>query len=444
VSWELTIIGRIRKLEPGHQISRPLKGEALMKIKALFCSLIWLISLSVSCGSSTSDNATPQNMIVMGDTVGEMHFSRIDQYHGDIGMERYCDVDNPKEIGPITEEFTCEAVQGDRVFLNCLGHVADTDEELDKYFEETTWKMTVDDQPIDLASFGTLDMVADWDSDLAVRAWSVVIENISAGTHEFVCEGADEEEQWESHWLFTMLQQSESLTTLPEEAVVGQHGYTSENAELEFLLYVPEDYGRDPEAEWPLILYLHGYPKGLQSLSELRKRSMLQRELEEDADFPFIVVSPLRRAGEFDLEYWFRQKNVEPFFLLLEEIKSLYAVDPGRIYLSGESAGGNGVWEIGIQYPDRFAALVPLTGYFGWPFEVPDNICDLKEMPIWAFHGAKDEQVPLDAQQSLVDALKACGGQAQITVFPDLGHDLEAEHVYDSELITWMLSHTVK
>ena len=78
------------------------------------------------------------------------------------------------------------------------------------------------------------------------------------------------------------------------------------------------------------------------------------------------------------------------------------------------------------------------------PFEVPDNICDLKDVPVWAFHGALDERVPLLAEQGLVDALNDCGGQAQITVIPDIGHDLEAEHVYTPELTGWLLSQSLK
>ena len=34
-------------------------------------------------------------------------------------------------------------------------------------------------------------------------------------------------------------------------------------------------------------------------------------------------------------------------------------MDRDRIYLTGGSTGVNGVWEIGVQYPERFAALVP-------------------------------------------------------------------------------------
>jgi predicted peptidase len=269
-----------------------------------------------------------------------------------------------------------------------------------------------------------------------------VIENIADGQHELVCEGADEEEQWESHWMFTVFEQPEDLTTISAEATTGQHAYTSEETGLDFLLHIPEDYGQEPGYEWPLILFLHGTVDGLRNMGQLR-RQPLPAVLESDVDFPFIVVSPLRQEGRGDFKYWFREEHLAPLFDLLDEVQATYSVDPQRIYLSGESAGGNGVWEIGLQYPDQFAALAPVSGYYGYSFIVPDNICDLKDVPVWAFHGALDESVPLDAEQSLVDALNECGGQAQITVFPDLGHDLDFEQVYTPELADWLLSHTM-
>ena len=231
------------------------------------------------------------------------------------------------------------------------------------------------------------------------------------------------------------------LPTLPPTVVNGQHPYTSDEAQIDFLLYIPEDYGINPQHEWPLVLFLHGWSKGLKNINLIANES-LPKLLETEAKLPFIVVSPHRDEGYF--EYWYQDENVSPMFHLLEEIQKLYDVDPKRIYLIGESAGGNGVWEIGLQYPERFAALVPVMGYYGYPFEVPDNICDLKDVPIWAFHGAKDEAVPLDAEQSLVDALETCGGDVQFTIFPDIGHDVDPQLIFTEELVTWLLEQTLK
>jgi predicted peptidase len=172
------------------------------------------------------------------------------------------------------------------------------------------------------------------------------------------------------------------------------------------------------------------------------ERSSLPGMLKNQDDIPFLVVSPLGKGEEY--EFWPQEDLVEELFILLGEIQATVTVDPDRIYLTGESAGGNGTWAIGLQYPEYFAALVPIAGYYGYPFEVPENICDLKDIPIWAFHGENDEVIPLDAEESIINALEACGGDVQLTVFPDIGHDLDAQKIYNSELFTWLLDQTLK
>ena len=87
-----------------------------------------------------------------------------------------------------------------------------------------------------------------------------------------------------------------------------------------------------------------------------------------------------------------------------------------------------------MQYPDRFTALIPVMGYYGWPYKVPDNICDLKDVPIWAFHGEEDERIPVEAQQILVEALEAYSGNAQITAFLNTYHDINDKPFYTKAL----------
>ena len=101
--------------------------------------------------------------------------------------------------------------------------------------------------------------------------------------------------------------------------------------------------------------------------------------------------------------------------------------------------GGNGVWQLGLRHPELFAALAPVAGYASYPFAVPDNICDLKDVPVWAFHGERDPYVPVEVEQELVDALNACGGEAQITVSPDMKNDVPFKVYADPALYEWLL-----
>jgi predicted peptidase len=90
-------------------------------------------------------------------------------------------------------------------------------------------------------------------------------------------------------------------------------------------------------------------------------------KLEDEEEFPFIVVAP-KGTGEYSI--WEPDEVISAVMTLLDEVQAVVAVNSSRIYLTGESAGGNGTWVIGLRYPDRFAALVPVMGYYGWPFAV--------------------------------------------------------------------------
>ncbi len=114
-------------------------------------------------------------------------------------------------------------------------------------------------------------------------------------------------------------------------------------------------------------------------------------------------------------------------------------MDTERIYLTGLSMGGYGTWALAAKYPERFAAIVPICGG-GKRFMARS----LKDIPVWAFHGAKDNVVPLKESVKMVNAVKALGGNARLTVYPDAGHDSWTETYRNKELYSWFLGHRKK
>jgi predicted peptidase len=178
---------------------------------------------------------------------------------------------------------------------------------------------------------------------------------------------------------------------------------------------------------------------------------MLPKYLEDHPDFPFIVVSPQIPAPgsqsltiPYDPEQYMETYGWNPWIerleLLLDAVQTGYRVDQGRVYLTGLSMGGFGVWNYALRYPARFAAIVPIAGgYRFYERTIPDNICDLKDLPVWAFHGGQDTTVPPWQSQILVDALTACGGKPLLTVYPDAGHDAWSQAYSDPDLYTWLL-----
>ena len=199
---------------------------------------------------------------------------------------------------------------------------------------------------------------------------------------------------------------------------------------LNYLLFLPQDYGIDPQKKGPLILFLHGAGERGDDL-ELVKVHGIAKIVEQQEDFPFIAISP--QCSE---DSWW-PVEVEALDALLDKVVTTYAVDPHRIYLTGLSMGGHGAWSLAIAHPERFAAVAPICGSGD-----PKKVCTLKDVPVWAFHGAKDSVVPLKKSKEMVDALKACGGNVQLTVYPDVEHDSWTQTYDNPELYEWFLQHT--
>jgi len=209
--------------------------------------------------------------------------------------------------------------------------------------------------------------------------------------------------------------------------------------DVNFLLYLPSDYGQDPQRRWPLILFLHGASERGYNPLDITRYS-IPAFLTTRSDFPFIVLSPQSLPDN----WWSNQ--VAMLDALLDQIQTDYAVDPKRIYLTGQSMGGFGTWALALKYPTRFAAIVPVaSGYDVTADVVPPNICDLKSMPIWVFHGALDQSVLPDQVTLMVQALQACSGNVRFTLYPDADHLESSNRAYaDPELYDWLLQQSLK
>lgn len=204
---------------------------------------------------------------------------------------------------------------------------------------------------------------------------------------------------------------------------------------LGYLLHLPANYQSDQR--WPLILFLHGYGQSGDDVDAVRAQG-IARIVSEQPDFPFIAVAP-----QCPWHTWWPEL-AEDLDVLLDQISSSYAVDPARIYLTGLSMGGFGTWYLGTTRPQRFAAIAPICGGGYWFHGFPQRVAALKDTPVWAFHGAKDDVVPLAASQQLVDALQEAGGDVRLTIYPEAAHDSWTETYNNPELYAWFLQHRRK
>lgn len=196
---------------------------------------------------------------------------------------------------------------------------------------------------------------------------------------------------------------------------------------LNYLLYLPENYSSTQK--FPLVIFLHGAGERGDDLEKVKMHGP-PKLIKNGQKFPFILIAPQCPEGRRWTHYLLELS------LLIDEIQSNYSVDEKRIYLTGLSMGGNGTWALAMYNPEKFAAIAPICGWTD-DFEV----CKLKNLPIWVFHGAKDLVVPIENSEKIVQALKNCGSdKIKFTIYPEATHDSWTETYNNPEFYEWLLS----
>ena len=200
-----------------------------------------------------------------------------------------------------------------------------------------------------------------------------------------------------------------------------------------YLLYLPEGYEADTKKTWPLLLFFHGYGDRGDNVFLIAKASPFMF-IREKGPLPFIIAAPLLTAFEgyssFPGEY---------LDGVLAEIQADYRVDPKRIYVTGLSMGGEATWRFALRQPDTFAAIAPLSAYLDHPDAWPIN--RLKDLPVWAIHGAEDTVIPLTRAQQPAEALKEAGGNVKFSVLEGRDHDVWTDTYSDFNFYDWLLQY---
>lgn len=207
------------------------------------------------------------------------------------------------------------------------------------------------------------------------------------------------------------------------------------------MLFLPRDYAKKRDAQWPLLLFLHGAGE--------RGTNVWRADIHGPAkyiashpDFPFVLVAPLCPSNQV----W----SSESLFALLDEIEKKYRIDTHRAYLTGLSQGGFGTWEMALAAPERFAAVIPIAGggndlpviLARLGYDTPAQVAALKGLAFWAFHGGKDTVVAPEESERMIDALKRLGvAEAKLTIYPDAQHNSWQQTYDNPEVYDWLLQH---
>jgi len=214
----------------------------------------------------------------------------------------------------------------------------------------------------------------------------------------------------------------------PAAQVEGQVAHPAPSGGYPYLLHIPQGYNDDPEARWPVIVFLHGSGERGTDIEKVKVHGP-PKIVGADPAFPFIVVSP--QAPESEPE-WVPAELDKTLATALAPLRA----DLSRIYLTGLSMGGIGTWNWAIARPDTFAAIAPVAASGD-----PQAACSTAMTPTWAFHGDNDPIVPTQDGIAMVAAQRSCGGHPRLTLYPETGHASWDAAYGDPQLYLWFLHH---
>jgi predicted esterase len=217
-------------------------------------------------------------------------------------------------------------------------------------------------------------------------------------------------------------------------------------AVYKFQVYLPEDWRRDHDKQWPIILFLHGRgERGSEGMWQTQVG--LPAQLRDHPErWPFIVVMPQCTQEH----YWTDHDMLAVAMMSLDLETAEFHADVNRTYLSGLSLGGYGAWELARLHPNRWAAVAIAAGGIFWSYaperwqrssSLPAEYAQaVGQVPIWLFHGADDNIVAPRQSELMYAAVKASGGNIRLWIYQSLRHDSWSRAFNEPELPRWLLS----
>jgi predicted esterase len=208
-----------------------------------------------------------------------------------------------------------------------------------------------------------------------------------------------------------------------------------------YLLYLPEGYATNPDKKWPLLIFLHGSGDRGDNLSLLAKASPFMM-IREKGPLPCIIVAPILNTSPDYAS--FPEAYMDG---MLKEVLKDYRVDQKRLYLTGLSMGGEAAYRFALHQPQTFAAIAPLAAFDArfYPIAAQQGFTpstepleQIKDLPVWAIHGADDQVVPLSAAQNTVAALKQAGVDVRFSILKDHDHDVWTDTYSDPQFYDWL------
>lgn len=216
---------------------------------------------------------------------------------------------------------------------------------------------------------------------------------------------------------------------------------------MPYRLFTPD--GAVAAQEYPLVVFLHGAGgSGTDNAKQLQDANIFGGLVwalpENQKRHPCFVVAPQTNVN------WpcvIIQEGKRPelcpgqrlgggarlAFEIIDKLAAELPIDPSRIYVTGHSMGGAGVWHMIARRPGFFAAAVPVCG-------LPD-FADARAMtsiPIWNFNGDLDPIEPVERQRRWIGEIVKAGGDPIYTEYAGVEHNSFMWAYTEPALVEWL------
>ena len=212
-----------------------------------------------------------------------------------------------------------------------------------------------------------------------------------------------------------------------------------------YLEYLPDGYNTNSN-DYPLVIFLHGIgekgttstdPNAIKSSAWKVANVGLAKNVKYGTKYPFILISPQLKSnyGTWPANY---------IMDVLNHVKKDLRVNDRRVYVTGLSLGGFGVWTVLGAYPDSFAAALPICS--GGSALTKACAIAASDVPVWGYHALDDKVVSYTVTTRMINAINACTPQpsplAKTTLFPTGGHGIWDRVYKQTDALNWMLGWT--
>ncbi len=203
-----------------------------------------------------------------------------------------------------------------------------------------------------------------------------------------------------------------------------------------YLEYLPQGYNSNSN-KYPIVISLHGIKEKGNTLADVARVANvgLPKYVKYGAQYSFILISPQLKTtmGRWTGDYVMQ---------VLNYVKTYLRVDPNRIYLTGLSLGGGGVWSVATAYPNVWASILPICS--GYNVLSGASAIANADLPVWGFHGDADAVVGESVTINMINAINSYKPNplAKLTIFPGMGHVIWDKVYKETSALSWLLSYT--